>query len=1515
MSYIGNSPGVASQRVTTTLTATAAQTQFTTQSGYVLGYVDVYLNGAKLVNGADFEAITGTYITLFAGAAAGDIIELISYVPRGLSDGYTKAEADSKFLDVGGDTATGNLAFATATLSGNLTLNGGTANGVGYLNGSKVVTTGSALTFDGTILATPTLNLTNALGIAYGGTGATTANAALNALLPAQTGNATKYLQTDGTNTTWDAISISTADITGTLPVANGGTGATTAAGALTSLGAYAASNPSGYTTNLGTVTSVGGTGTVNGLTLTGTVSTTGNLTLGGTLSLVSPPAIGSTTPNTGAFTTLSASGAVTLSGGAANGIAYLNGSKVLTTGSTLTYDGSILGVGSAGIVSNYLLSSSASNQTNQIVSFYNNGNNYGNLAIDGSNLYFRISGTLGLTLTSTSLYTATGVNVGIGTSSLIAGSRLTLQQSATNPTALSMLNRNSTQHWKIAADAATVDDKMLAFIDGTNSTVRLVLSDTGNVGINTAAPITLKSKKTLQVLGFVKIGDDNGNGLLSLGDIASTGANVGVWRGAGGPYAGVGNYLNLGGYDGITFTTGNNSIDSQTERLRILSDGNISINSTVSRQKLHVKGRFNSDLNDDYYGLWGEGNTAASGYSFLAIGDWYTSSLYIQKQTGSSFAHIYTYSNSQHVLLQNGSGDNGTTATSGNVYIGTTTNTNSSKLVVGGTISQTVGGTQYLVVDQSDVGTAPNQIPLNQYLGSMAFQDRENVNFTGGTGALSSLDIAAVSQQLNVSAAEVLIYDTSRDSDGGAWRNRCQHTSWYNEQLNTTSRGARREFPAIAVIVGSTYGITIYDGDSPELPMWATYTSLTWDGPVTGLAALNGIIAVSICAINNIAYSGNGLVLLRFIADTQSGMHSGGYSNYYNGIDTNLLTYVRNDLTYITQRNNVREYTLPAYGLFDVAMTALPNAPIDPKTNMPTPTILVGYTGGLSVIHNNGTIGSRGSGFANDGGVFHLAFDEKNGGYWYTNGYYSETGGYPNHAGIVGYSPSVYEGGTLGNSASVNATNNVHFLQGTDTGTTSYWGTSGNHLVDSNNGHANAGRFSIVPGKAVGTQYGLTHIDPNYANGTYSMVAYTTTKYATGWLPGLAKAAFLSDTSTRCASSTAVLAEDFSAVGGWSLADGPTISGGVLTLAAQTSSRATYYSFNGIVGKTYLGVINITSNASGGTFTLDNDGVGAGDPTGNTNYASFSGTGTFYFYFTKTQSNRFRLMRTGGGPISITSFYVYETEADRSAVNKGLQVFGTLNKTSVAAGADLVAYSGFSVSNYLQQPYSTAMDFGTGDFSVVGWFKADATNTDHPMFSFGDTSNNTSFLIGFGTDALMNAGVLGTAGSFMSEAGINVTYQANVWMLVTVVRYNAKWYMYNNDKLVGSWTGNGVNENFTTKWSTNRVVTLGKRSGQASPMQDGSLALWRVAGSALTAEQVTKIYNDERVLFQENAKATLYGTSEVVTAVGHDEATKRLHVGTSSGRSVFQGLRRVDNTTTAVSVAISAVDGLVAEN
>jgi hypothetical protein len=58
----------------------------------------------------------------------------------------------------------GSDLFGTGTIGGSLTLTSGTANGVTYLNGSKVLTSGSALTFDGTNLAN-TLSANASAGI------------------------------------------------------------------------------------------------------------------------------------------------------------------------------------------------------------------------------------------------------------------------------------------------------------------------------------------------------------------------------------------------------------------------------------------------------------------------------------------------------------------------------------------------------------------------------------------------------------------------------------------------------------------------------------------------------------------------------------------------------------------------------------------------------------------------------------------------------------------------------------------------------------------------------------------------------------------------------------------------------------------------------------------------------------------------------------------------------------------------------------------------------------------------------------------------------------------------------------------------------------------------------------------------------------------------------------------------------------------------------------------------------
>jgi len=63
--------------VRTTYTATSGQTVFA--ANYDVGYIDVFLNGIKLLVGTDFVATSGSSITLSSGATSGDIVEILAH--------------------------------------------------------------------------------------------------------------------------------------------------------------------------------------------------------------------------------------------------------------------------------------------------------------------------------------------------------------------------------------------------------------------------------------------------------------------------------------------------------------------------------------------------------------------------------------------------------------------------------------------------------------------------------------------------------------------------------------------------------------------------------------------------------------------------------------------------------------------------------------------------------------------------------------------------------------------------------------------------------------------------------------------------------------------------------------------------------------------------------------------------------------------------------------------------------------------------------------------------------------------------------------------------------------------------------------------------------------------------------------------------------------------------------------------------------------------------------------------
>lgn len=91
-----------------------------------------------------------------------------------------------------------SASFVKMTSAGTFSLDTST-----YLTGNQTITLSGDISGSGSTAITTTLAT---VSIAKGGTGQTTANAAVNALLPSQTGNSGKYLTTNGTDSSWGTV-------------------------------------------------------------------------------------------------------------------------------------------------------------------------------------------------------------------------------------------------------------------------------------------------------------------------------------------------------------------------------------------------------------------------------------------------------------------------------------------------------------------------------------------------------------------------------------------------------------------------------------------------------------------------------------------------------------------------------------------------------------------------------------------------------------------------------------------------------------------------------------------------------------------------------------------------------------------------------------------------------------------------------------------------------------------------------------------------------------------------------------------------------------------------------------------------------------------------------------------------------------------------------------------------------------------------------------------------------------
>ena len=85
--YIGRAPGDSSVVVSRQIfNPTGVTTDFTFASGYTVGYLDLYLNGSRLIEGPDYVATDGVTISLISAAQNGDVLEGVAYKAFNLND-------------------------------------------------------------------------------------------------------------------------------------------------------------------------------------------------------------------------------------------------------------------------------------------------------------------------------------------------------------------------------------------------------------------------------------------------------------------------------------------------------------------------------------------------------------------------------------------------------------------------------------------------------------------------------------------------------------------------------------------------------------------------------------------------------------------------------------------------------------------------------------------------------------------------------------------------------------------------------------------------------------------------------------------------------------------------------------------------------------------------------------------------------------------------------------------------------------------------------------------------------------------------------------------------------------------------------------------------------------------------------------------------------------------------------------------------------------------------------------
>jgi hypothetical protein len=495
------------------------------------------------------------------------------------------------------------------------------------------------------------------------------------------------------------------------------------------------------------------------------------------------------------------------------------------------------------------------------------------------------------------------------------------------------------------------------------------------------------------------------------------------------------------------------------------------------------------------------------------------------------------------------------------------------------------------------------------------------------------SQDLSAISAALHRSPNAITamcIYDLSKDTDGGSWCDRMEHSSWMTEPLNGAWRGAvaseaacraisgaatgdyfqsivdgkfyklnagagvtevfrgnRAKCPRLPLPIAEAGSLSVFDGTQPGRPMWGrwAFAPATF-GTITGLAAINGKVLVATTL---------GLITLDLARDEGRFQQAAADRTFRltdraSGSQTLL---VRPAQAFIV--NNA---------VNAVTACVLPDAPIDIATGLQIPTIGVATVGGVSLIRHTGAVESTPT---TGSAVAQIFFDKgwifascQGGGAMLTGWPLNEAlpSASTTHLNVT-WKPSRARHSTLGMPRTLDAVKSRY----------------------TNNG--------------VAGPLGVQFFKENYADPSKALTSHITGSYSTGYMVGDIRRAYLCNTEVESVSAPELVVNGTFDVdtAGWTFAGDCVLTSEASRLkivcgtAAGTSSAMQTVS-GLVIGRSYK-------------FSVD----------------AIAGTGTSRFYVGKTASTAEYVAPVVGGILAFGATFVASTTTAYIALQTGVSV------------------------------------------------------------------------------------------------------------------------------------------------------------------------------------------------------------------------------------------------------------------